>query len=120
MNTSCGGCGTSSSSHMMWTQLSPSQFPMQGSLAMASPYFRVQLRLSCPWKPQTLHVPALGETSHDRLSCPSSPHQEQVRVPVALIVLPYLSKPLAVVGTLRTDSPRVRRIANVCRSVSLG
>jgi hypothetical protein len=44
-----------------------------------------QLRLSCPWYWHTLHLPALGETSHDRLSCPPSPHQEQVRVPLALI-----------------------------------
>lgn len=47
-------------------------------------YLCGQLRLSCPWKPHTLHCPAFGETSHDRLSCPCLPHQEQVRVPVEL------------------------------------
>lgn len=49
------------------------------------PHLRGQFRLSCPWKSHTLHFPAWGETSHDRLSCPPSPHQEQVRVPLALM-----------------------------------
>ena len=50
-------------------------------------YFCGQLRLSCPWKPHTLHAPALVETLHVRLSCPCSPHKEQVRVPVELIAV---------------------------------
>lgn len=59
----------------------------QAHAQVGTGYPRGQFRLSCPWKPHTLHFPALGETSHDRLSCPLSPHQEQVRVPVALIAV---------------------------------
>ena len=54
-------------------------------------YFRGQLRLSCPGNPHTLHFPALGETSQDRLSWPPIPHTEQVLVPAELTaVLPVL------------------------------
>ena len=31
-------------------------------------YLRGQLRLSCPWKPHTLHCPAVDETGQERLS----------------------------------------------------
>lgn len=52
----------------------------------SSRYLSGQLRLSCPWKPQTLQWPAPGETSQVRMSWPSVPHREQVRLPLALIV----------------------------------
>jgi hypothetical protein len=61
--------------------------PQRALLAIfdSSGYLRGQLRLSWPRKPHTLHFPAFGETSHDLLSWPGSPHIEQVRVPVELI-----------------------------------
>jgi hypothetical protein len=63
--------------------------PLRGGFGQTARlgYLWPQLRLSCPWKPHTLHAPALGGTTHDRLSWPSRPHQEQVRVPFELIAL---------------------------------